>query len=268
MQILLFLSAFLAFASAMQLLPEAKRFAPAATTSPAPTAPATHELFAQPACGNNCARAVAGTRNKVPSYASRSSDCASFLRATVFTYNHLNITASSVTPTAVPTYASDCSTPGSPQSAYSSACGCFNLTASTVTTTATYNPTCTSAASNKNCGANLPGFGFVPSNLVLKQCANAVSDDVPGCSCQLDVENKAFCDSGFAGYQGKRCSKNIDCEADERCAYNPCYGSSCERTAPGSQCDDRNAKIIFTGPGARNVTGGRGGGASPSSASI
>lgn len=89
--------------------------------APGPTAAPV--LEARGACvANNCARAVTGTRSgRMPNVASRMSDCASFLQASVLT-NYGGFPVGTVTASGVPSYASPCSTPVNAQSAYASAC--------------------------------------------------------------------------------------------------------------------------------------------------
>ncbi|KAK1772825.1 hypothetical protein QBC33DRAFT_30942 [Phialemonium atrogriseum] len=107
--------------------------------------------------GNNCNRAVTGTRDGLPAMSLRSADCASFLLTTV-TPAAATITVTvydddapsskrdliaarqaTVTPTAIPQYATACSE--APR--YASACSCFGVTGS-VTTAPTPTVTVTS----------------------------------------------------------------------------------------------------------------------------
>ncbi|KAK0705416.1 hypothetical protein B0H67DRAFT_649748 [Lasiosphaeris hirsuta] len=94
--------------------------------------------------GNNCNRAVTGTRDGLLPLTVRSSQCASFLLTTV-TPAAVTVTvtvdtapsttsapaagAVTIVPTAIPTYASACSS----AFAYASACSCFGVTGSVTT---------------------------------------------------------------------------------------------------------------------------------------
>lgn len=108
--------------------------------------------------GNNCNRAITGTRDGLPPVSLRSADCASFLKTTVTPAATtvtvtveaepslvakrdavLEIRQATVVPSVLPAYATQCS--GAP--AYSSACSCFGITA-TVTTAPTPTVTVTS----------------------------------------------------------------------------------------------------------------------------
>lgn len=106
-------------------------------------------LNARQCGGNNCNRAVTGTRDGKEPLASRSADCSSFLRTTVTpapttvtvtvdeesiptpAKRAENIEARQATavPTALPAYAAVCSS----AAAYAQACSCFGVTG-TVTT--------------------------------------------------------------------------------------------------------------------------------------
>ncbi|KAK3386545.1 hypothetical protein B0H63DRAFT_137391 [Podospora didyma] len=111
--------------------------------------------------GNNCNRAITGTRDGLSPLSVRSADCASFLKTTV-TPAATTITVTvdgddsvptkpakrdfilenrqaTVVPFALPTYATACSS----AAAYASACKCFGVTA-TVTTAPTPTVTVTS----------------------------------------------------------------------------------------------------------------------------
>jgi hypothetical protein len=124
-------------------------------------------VLEQRACpGNNCNRAVTGTRAGILPASSRSADCSSYLlttvtpaavTVTVTDYADGSATSSAaakreelherqvtVVPSAVPTYASACSDPGD----YASACSCFGITGK-VTTAAT--PTVTSTTTVDTC---------------------------------------------------------------------------------------------------------------------
>ena len=108
--------------------------------------------------GNNCNRAITGTRDGLPPVSLRSADCSSFLRTTVtpapttvtITVEAegtmaakrdavLEIRQGTFVPSALPAYATHCS--GAP--AYASACSCFGITG-TVTTAPTPTVTVTS----------------------------------------------------------------------------------------------------------------------------
>ncbi|KAK4216274.1 hypothetical protein V8F33_010092 [Rhypophila sp. PSN 637] len=109
--------------------------------------------------GNNCNRAVTGTRDGLLPLASRSADCSSFLATTVtpdpvtvtLTVDDeptgagkrdvLDVRAATVVPTAIPEYADNCVDAAE----YAVACSCFGVTgtvttapAPTVTVTTTY----------------------------------------------------------------------------------------------------------------------------------
>ena len=108
--------------------------------------------------GNNCNRAITGTRDGLPAVSLRSAHCSSFQATTVtppattvtVTVEAegtlvakrdaaLEIRQATVIPSALPTYASACSSPA----AYASACSCWGITA-TVTTAPTPTVTVTS----------------------------------------------------------------------------------------------------------------------------
>jgi len=112
--------------------------------------------------GNNCNRAVTGTRAGIAPLSSRSADCASYLLTTV-TPKPVTVTVTdfvtttgaakrdalvdrqvTVWPSSVPAYASACSASGE----YASACSCFGVTGS-VTTVAT--PTVTVTTTVDTC---------------------------------------------------------------------------------------------------------------------
>ncbi|EFX06371.1 hypothetical protein CMQ_6692 [Grosmannia clavigera kw1407] len=111
--------------------------------------------------GNNCNRAITGTRAGLPATSLRQSDCSSFMLTVVTPSPVFSTTwveapangkakrattaavtaAVTSTPTALPTYATQCSS----AAAYASACSCWGITAGlstaavpTVTVTSTY----------------------------------------------------------------------------------------------------------------------------------
>ncbi|KAK0634467.1 hypothetical protein B0T17DRAFT_586276 [Bombardia bombarda] len=115
--------------------------------------------------GNNCNRAVTGTRDGLLPLASRSADCASFLRTTVtpaaVTYTvtvddeeptgpakrdfPLEGRQATAVATSIPTYAANCANVAE----YASACSCFGVTG-TVTTAPV--PTVTVTTTVDYCG--------------------------------------------------------------------------------------------------------------------
>lgn len=126
---------------------------------------AVASVLEQRACaGNNCNRAVTGTRDGLPAMSLRSADCSSFLlttvtpaptTVTVTVYDDdeptaaagkrdlINPRQATVTATDIPTYAAVCSS----AERYASACNCFGVTGTvstaptptvTVTTTIDY----------------------------------------------------------------------------------------------------------------------------------
>ncbi|KAK3946458.1 hypothetical protein QBC46DRAFT_335899 [Diplogelasinospora grovesii] len=106
-------------------------------------------VLEQRACaGNNCNRAVTGTRDGLSPASVRSADCASFLLTTVtpaattvtVTVDDAEPTAAkrdfplagrqaTASPSAIPTYAAVCSS----AAAYASACSCYGVTGSVTT---------------------------------------------------------------------------------------------------------------------------------------
>lgn len=105
---------------------------------------AAASLQARQCGGNNCNRAVTGTRDGKEPLASRSADCASYLKTTVTpapttvtvtvdgeggpTKRDVEVRQATAKPTAIPAYAAVCDAAG-----YAQACSCFGVTG-TVTT--------------------------------------------------------------------------------------------------------------------------------------
>ncbi|KAJ4307219.1 hypothetical protein N0V88_000598 [Collariella sp. IMI 366227] len=113
--------------------------------------------------GNNCNRAVTGTRSGIPSLSERSTLCASFLLTTVTpAASTVTVTvepevyypvepetaapAVTVTPTAIPQYAGNCANGAE----YLSACSCFGVTGSVTTAPV---PTVTISTTAEVCNA-------------------------------------------------------------------------------------------------------------------
>ncbi|CAK7230375.1 hypothetical protein SCUCBS95973_007551 [Sporothrix curviconia] len=104
-------------------------------------------IFDKRACnGNNCNRAITGTRDGLPVSSERQADCTSFLFTVVtpsplFSTVYIEAATEAVTviPNALPSYATACSS----AAAYASACSCWGLTG-TVSTAPTPTITITS----------------------------------------------------------------------------------------------------------------------------